>query len=127
MEFTLKTKLPATPKQVYKAWLSSQGHSKMTGGVAYVSDKIGDKFTAWDGYIKGVNINLEPYNRIVQTWRSSQFDASEEDSQIEITLKEIDSETELTLKHSNVPESGEHYMRGWEEHYFQPMKVYFLM
>ena len=126
MEFTLKTKLPATSKQVYKAWLSTQGHTKMTGGPAFVSDKVGDTFTAWDGYIKGENLTLEPYKKIVQSWRSSQFEETEEDSQIEITLEENGDETELTLKHTNVPESGEHYMKGWDEHYFQPMKAYFL-
>ena len=125
MEFTIKTNIKATAKQIYKAWLSTQGHTKMTGGTAFVSDKAGDTFTAWDGYIKGKNLVLEPYNRIVQSWRTSQFEEGEEDSQIEITLKEKDGETKLTLTHSNVPESGEHYIKGWDKHYFQPMKRYF--
>ncbi len=125
MEFTLKTNIKATTKQIYKAWLSTQGHTKMTGGAAYTSDKVGDKFTAWDGYIVGENLALEPYNRIVQSWRTSQFVEAENDSQIEIILTEIDGGTELILTHSKVPESGEHYIKGWEEHYFQPMKAYF--
>ncbi len=125
MEFILKIKLQATSKQVYKAWLSTQGHTKMTGGAAFVSDKVGDKFTAWDGYIYGKNLELKPYKRIVQAWRSSNFTEDEEDSQIEIILSEINGETELTLTHTNVPESGEHYIKGWDEHYFQPMKSYF--
>lgn len=125
MEFTLKTTIKATPKQIYKSWLSTQGHTKMTGGTAFVSDKIGDKFTVWDGYITGENIELQPYNRIVQSWRSSNFKENEADSQIEVTLTEGDGETELSLKHTNVPESGEHYIKGWDEHYFEPMKRYF--
>jgi len=125
MEFTLKTNIKATTKQIYKAWLSTQGHTKMTGGAAFTSDKVGDKFTAWSGYITGENLVLEPYNRIVQSWRTSQFVEAENDSQIEITLIELNGETELTLTHSNVPESGEHYIKGWDEHYFQPMKAYF--
>ena len=125
MEFTLKANIKATTKQIYKAWLSTQGHTKMTGGTAFTSDKVGDKFTAWSGYITGENLVLEPYNRIVQSWRTSQFVEAENDSQIEITLIELNGETELTLTHSNVPESGEHYIKGWDEHYFQPMKAYF--
>ena len=39
MEFTLKTKIDATAKQIYIAWLSSEGHTKMTGGIANISDK----------------------------------------------------------------------------------------
>ena len=127
MEFSLKTNLKATCKKVYSAWLDSEGHSSMTGGAATSSDKIGDRFTAWDGYIEGTNLELEPYQRIVQSWRTSQFEDEEEDSQIEILLKEVNGMTELTLIHTNVPESGSHYIKGWDEHYFQPMKEYFGM
>ena len=125
MEFTLKTKIEATAEQIYRAWLSGDGHTNMTGGTATVSDKIGDKFTAWDGYIEGQNIILEPFNRILQSWRTSQFEEGEEDSKTEILLNEINGQTELTLIHTNVPESGEHYIKGWDNHYFQPMKKYF--
>lgn len=125
MEFTLKTTLKASAKDVYKAWLSSDGHSKMTGGAATASNKVGDSFTAWDGYIEGKNLILEENKRIVQSWRTSQFEQHEQDSQIEVLLLEKNGKTELTLIHSRVPESGEHYIKGWDEHYFQPMKAYF--
>ena len=125
MEFTLKTNIKATAKQIYKAWLSTQGHTKMTGGVAFTSDKVGDTFTAWGDFIKGENLILEPYNKIVQSWRSTSFKDDEEDSQIEVMLTELKGETELTLTHRYVPESGDHYIKGWEEHYITPMKNYF--
>lgn len=125
MEFELKTTISASAREIYTAWLSSQEHSDMTGGEASASDKVGDRFTAWDGYIEGENLELEPYTRILQSWRTSQFEADEGDSQIEILLNEIDGQTELTLIHTNVPESGEHYIKGWDNHYFQPMKAYF--
>ena len=125
MEFTLKTTIKATAKQIYKSWLSTQGHTKMTGGPAFMSDKVGENYSAWDGYIKGENVILEPYKKIVQTWRSTNFESDEADSQIEIQLVETDGKTELTLNHTNVPESGDHYKEGWERHYFAPMKSYF--
>ncbi len=125
MEFTLTTQIKGTAKQIYKSWLSTQRHTKMTGSPAFVSDKLGETFKAWEGYITGSNIELEPYNRIVQSWRSSNFEVNESDSQIEVLLSENDEETTLTLKHTNVPESGEHYKKGWEEHYFEPMRQYF--
>lgn len=125
MEFTLTATIKATAKQIYKSWLSTQGHTKMTGGVAFVSDKVGDSFKVWDGYITGKNISLEPYDRIVQSWRTTNFKEDEPDSQIEVLLSENGNETTLTLKHTNVPESGDHYKKGWEEHYFTPMKQYF--
>lgn len=125
MEFTLTTTIKATAKQIYKSWLSTQRHSKMTGGIAFISDKVGETYKAWDGYITGHNIELEPYSKIVQSWRSGQFKADESDSQIEVLLTENGEETILTLNHTNVPESGEHYKKGWEESYFEPMRKYF--
>jgi len=125
MKFTLKTKIKATSNEIYTTWLDSKGHTKMTGGKAVTSNKVGGKFTAWDGYINGKNISLEPNYRIKQTWRSSQFNKSDEDSILELIFNETNGETEITLIHSNVPEDGEHYKKGWYEHYFLPMKTYF--
>lgn len=125
MKFTLNTKLSASAEEIYNAWLSSEGHTKMTGGKATTSNKPGHAFTAWDGYIHGKNLVLEPNKRIVQSWRTEQFLENEEDSQIEVILNEVDGQTELTLNHTNVPESGDHYIKGWDVHYFQPMKAYF--
>jgi len=125
MQFVLQTKIAASAREIYTAWLSSEGHSEMTGGEAVISDKIGDSFTAWDGYIEGKNIELLPNQRIVQSWRTSQFDNDDKDSQIEVILDEIDGGTELTLIHSNLSETGEHYKKGWQDHYFEPMKEYF--
>jgi len=125
MEFTLKAVIKATAKEIYTAWLDSEGHSKMTGGEASTSDKPGDSFTAWDGYIEGKNLILQRYKRIVQSWRTSEFEEGEEDSQIEILLSEAEGQTELTLIHTKVPEGGDNYIQGWKEHYFQPMQSYF--
>ena len=97
----------------------------MTGGEAQISNEVGASFTAWDGYITGTNLELLTNEKIVQSWRTSQFEEDEEDSRLEISFSEIDGETELTLQHSNLPESGEHYRTGWGNHYFQPMKIYF--
>jgi uncharacterized protein YndB with AHSA1/START domain len=125
MEFTLTTKIDATAEQIYKTWLSSEGHTNMTGGDATISDKVGDSFTSWNDYIKGENIALDPYKRIVQSWRTSEFEEQEADSQIEILFNEVAGKTELTLIHTNLPESGAQYRKGWENHYFQPMNQYF--
>lgn len=125
MEFTLKTKINASPKDVYEAWLSSEGHSAMTGGEATITNQVGDHFTAWDDYIEGENLALEPNKRIVQSWRTSEFLDNEPDSQIELILKDDGNQTELTLIHTNLSENGEQYKKGWEDHYFEPMRDYF--
>jgi len=125
MKFTIKTTINTAAKNIYDAWLSSDGHTKMTGGEATASKVIGDDFTTWDGYISGKNLALDENKRIVQSWRSSEFDEADEDSQIEVILAENNGITELTLHHTNLPEGEDHYRGGWDEHYFQPMKAFF--
>ncbi len=124
--YELQCVLPASPGEVYDAWLSSEAHSEMTGGEAEMSDQVGAKFSAWDGYISGVNVELVPAKRIVQTWRTTQFGASDPDSTIEVTLAPDPAGCHLTLRHSGVPDGQTSYeLGGWQNHYFEPMQVYF--
>jgi uncharacterized protein YndB with AHSA1/START domain len=58
--FTISTLLPAVPEQVFRAWLSTSGHTAMTDSPAKVEPRVGGKFTAWDGYITGKTIELKP-------------------------------------------------------------------
>ncbi len=125
MEFEVSTIVPRPPQEVYDAWLDSKQHSKMTGAKAKVSNKVGETFVAWDGYITGKNLILEPGKRIVQAWRTSEFADDEEDSQIEIIFKEVKEGTKLTLRHTKLPPHGEIYEQGWVDSYFNPMKDYF--
>ena len=84
--FKLVSTIPASPEAIYDAWLDSAGHSKMTGGEAKASDKVGGAFTAWDGYIWGKNIELVRGKRIVQSWRTSQFTDADPNSILTVTL-----------------------------------------
>jgi len=121
----LKTRLNATPGKVYDAWLDGKKHSKMTGTVATGSARKGGTYTAWDGYITGKNLELVPGEKIVQSWRSTDFKKSDPDSLLEIRLKAIKTGCELTLIHSKVPDNQEDYETGWKDYYFKPMKKYF--
>jgi activator of HSP90 ATPase len=124
--FTLTTTLPASPKEIYNAWLSSEGHSQMTGSQAEVQGSSGGTFTAWDGYIWGKTLELEANHRIVQAWRTSEFPEGSSDSRVEILLEEDPYGTKIALTHTNIPEGqGEGYKQGWEDFYFTPMRVYF--
>ncbi len=124
--FTVSAILPATPERIYKAWLSSKGHSAMTGSKAQIRSGVGGSFTAWDGYISGKTTALEPYTRIVQDWRTVEFPEDAPDSQIEIVLQPVEGGTKLTLTHRNIPEGqADSYESGWDESYFQPMRAYF--
>jgi len=121
----LRHNFEVKPSVIYTAWLDSVQHTKMTGGLAECSDKIGGTFTSWDGYIEGKNIELKANAEIIQSWRTSEFGENDEDSKLIIRLKESENGTELILNHSNIPEGQTQYKKGWLEHYFTPMENYF--
>ncbi len=90
-EFTLTTVIPASPREIYDAWLDRQAHSEMTQGKAIMSDEVGAEVSAWDEYITGRNLELVPGERIVQSWRTTQFTDEHADAIITVTFEEVDS------------------------------------
>lgn len=125
IEFIISALIPATLQEVYAAWLSSEGHSQMTGSPASASAEVGGEFEAWDGYIRGRNLELDDAKRIVQSWRTVEFDDDDPDSRLEIMLEPVGNQTKLTLRHTGLPPHGGQYEQGWVENYFEPMKEYF--
>ena len=122
--FTVSCTLPVSPQRLFKAWLSGKEHGAMIGDRATWTRN--GKFTAWSGYIEGQTLELVDNQRIVQSWRTSDFDESDPDSRLEITLHKVAKGTRLTLKHSRVPEGqGASYKTGWRDSYFVPMADYF--
>ncbi len=119
--------LPATPAQVYAAWLDAAEHSAMTGSPATIeSAEVGGRFTAWDGYIDGSFVALEPGVRIVQSWRSDDFPADALDSLLDVRLEPAPGGTRVTLRHGDLPEGqGPALLEGWVEFYLEPMARYF--
>ena len=98
----------------------------MTGGSPTImSNEEGKPFAAHNANLWGKNLELVPNKKIVQTWRTTGFKSTDEDSQIEVLLEEDKEGTLLTLKHSNVPEQEIHVEQGWVSHYFEPMTTYF--
>lgn len=122
----LEARFPVSATELYYAWMSSEGHTAFTGGEAEIQHETGTEYSAWDGYITGKIIELEPGKRILHTWRSSEFPDDAEDSRLEILLEDEEEGCLLRLKHSDIPEGqGDRYRSGWEEHYFSPMRAHF--
>lgn len=122
----ISTVIKAPAKAIYEAWLDSEGHSAFTGARAVIDPQVGGKHSAWDGYIEGETLELEPYRRILQSWRTTEFPADSESSSLEIILEQVDEGTRVTLVHTQIPEGqGSQYRDGWEEHYFSLMREHF--
>lgn len=118
--------LPVKAEKLYKAWLNSKEHAAFTGGGAKVSAKVGGKFTAWDGYISGKNLELKANKKIVQSWRTSEFADNAPDSVLEITFEEKNGKTKLSLYHYDLQKGdAKKYRDGWRDYYFEPMKQHY--
>jgi uncharacterized protein YndB with AHSA1/START domain len=116
----------APPNAVYDALMTTKGHVGFTGASARISPKVGGKFSAWDGYIHGTNLELVRGKRIVQAWVPAEKTwPPGHASIVRYELSATPTGTRLKFTHSKVPtEHVGHLARGWKDHYWAPLKAY---
>ncbi len=111
----LSVVIPASPEQIYQAWMINTNHSSF-GGV----------FVAGSGYMSGRTLELEPYRRIVQAWRPQDHSFRNADTRLEIMLDEVAEGTRVTLRQTGIPKGqGKGYRQGWIDYCLEPLKSYF--
>ncbi len=114
----------ASPHDVYESLMDSVKHSKFTNSKAVISREINGKFTAYDGYIKGTNLELIRDKKIVQEWQGTGEGWSKDYfSKVTFLLSKDKEGTKLIFIHEGIPEEWyEDIKAGWHEHYWEPMK-----
>lgn len=118
--------IPATPVEVYDAIVNGKKHTAFTGSPAKSANKVGGKFTAWDGYIAGKYLELVLGKKIVAEWRTNDWPADYPPSLIELTFERVNTATCLTMVHAEVPAAqAPNYRQGWKDYYWTPLKSYF--
>lgn len=117
--------LPAAPKAVYDAFMTSAKHAAFTGGEAVLSKKVGGAFETFDGWASGENIELTPGKLIVQSWRGSDWPA-EHFSTLKIQLLPAPGgKTKLLMTQTDVPTSvAKDVAQGWKDYYWTPLGEY---
>jgi len=125
-QLKLSVILLAAPETIFQAFLDSAVHAEFTGSPAAVDARVGGAFSAWDGYITGEILEINPPKRFVQAWRTTDFPQDAPDSRLEAIFEPEGSGTRLTLMHTNIPEGqAEDYRQGWDDFYFSPLQTYF--
>jgi activator of HSP90 ATPase len=112
----------ASSHDVYEALMDSAKHAEFTGAEASISREVGGNLSAYDGYIEGINLELVPDEKIVQSWRGSDWPEGHY-SKATFLLKSAGGGTRLDFEQTGVPE--EHYdsiVQGWHDYYWTPMK-----
>jgi activator of HSP90 ATPase len=118
--------IPAKPLHVYEALTDPLIHSAFTKAQATGEPVVGGRFTAWNGYISGKHVELQPGRRIVQEWRTTMFPQEHPPSRLEITLEGKGEGTTLTMVQTGVPiDQVERYTKGWVRNYWDPLRAYF--
>ena len=112
----------ASPHDVYELIMDAKKHARFTGGAVKMPRKVGGKFSVYGGEIEGENLELVPDQKIVQSWRYSDWPDGHY-SRATFSLKEVDGGTRLAFTQTAVPD--EHYediKQGWRDYYWIPMK-----
>jgi activator of HSP90 ATPase len=111
-----------TAHEVYEAIMDSRKHSELTGSQASITRQVGSKFSIYDGGIEGVNLELIPDKKIVQSWRYNNWPEGHY-SIANFSLDEVDNVTHLTFTQTGVPEQFyDDIHQGWQDYYWTPMK-----
>jgi activator of HSP90 ATPase len=115
-------KIKASPHDVYEALMDSRKHAQFTGGKATISRKVGGKFSTFDGYAEGTNLEMIPDKKIVQSWRADDWPEGHY-SRATFLLEAIPDGTQLTFTQTDVPDDQyADVSQGWKDYYWAPMK-----
>jgi len=113
------------PERLFDIYMDSRKHSAATDSRASISRRVGGRFTAHDGWIRGKNLVVVPKRLIVQSWRGADWKKTELDSILILTFSGARGRARLTMVHANVPErSYAGISRGWNTYYWKPWRAH---
>ena len=92
--------IPASPKEVYDAFVDPKKHGEFTGAKATGKPVVGGKFTAWDGYSFGKFLELEDGKRVVQEWATTDWAEGYGPSKLELCFNKVPEGTEIVMVQS---------------------------
>lgn len=118
-------KFSASPPELYNIYLDSKKHSAAINSRASVNRKVGGRFTAFGGMLRGQILAIVPGRMIVQSWRGSDWRKSELDSILTLTFEKAPGGARLGLIHANIPDRrSASIQRGWHNYYWKPWRAY---
>ncbi len=119
--------LNATPQEVYDVLMDSEKHAELIESDAEIENKVGGKFSLWEGGIVGEYVELEPGAKIVQTWRANQDNWPDGHfSKLTFEMKKVEGETEFVIDQEDIPDDDfDNVKNGWKDYYLLPLKKLF--
>lgn len=123
---TSSATFPASPRTLYRMFLSSKEHAAACGGgTARIAPRVGGTFSIFGGSLTGRTLLLKPGRMIVQAWRSSAFKPGDADSVLVLTFSGDAKRGKISLVHVNVPDHDARGVKqGWPAYYWKPWAAY---
>jgi activator of HSP90 ATPase len=118
--------LPVTPKELYTLLLDSKKMSTIHNGKTSMTKRANGKFTVFDGYCQGYNMELVEGKRIVQAWHFNESGWPDDHFSVCTFLLEPNSKgTKLTFIQTDVPSQNyDSLNEGWYTYYWNPIEQY---
>lgn len=116
----------ASPDTVYQMLMDPEKHAAFSGADAEISNEIDGKFSVYDAYCKGYNIDLIPGKKIVQAWHFEEEGWPNDHYSIcTFSFEPEGNQTILHFEQTGVPEHKVADLSdGWKEFYWEPMEAY---
>lgn len=113
-------------EEVWKALTDPKYINGWGGGPAKMDDKVGSKFSLWDGSIWGTNIEVIPQKKLKQEWYSeNEAKKWDKPSIATFNLREDSGKVRIDFVHENVPgEDLKNISDGWKDYYLGSLKKY---
>ncbi len=113
--------IAATPEEVWRALTDPAIIREWSGAAAHYPLEVGAPYSLWDGDIVGEIVEIAPGERLIQTWKPT--DWTRQDSVVRFTLVPEEGTTLVDLVHENVEESDyEGTTEGWDIYYLGAIK-----
>lgn len=117
--------LPATAEALFDQYTNAELHAAVTGAPVIISAERGSEFRAFDGVLWGTVLETIRPRLVIQSWRSSAFEANDPESTLVLCFSNEGDQGRIDLVHLDVPEHDfQGVTEGWEKYYWEPWRNY---
>jgi activator of HSP90 ATPase len=120
--------LPASAEALFDGYLDPVTHAAFTGFPVTISDESDSTFQAFAGQLSGTILVAVRPHLIVQSWRSTKFNAADPDSTLILVFSPDASNSgqgRIDLVHLDVPQHDhDDVVAGWSKYYWEPWRDY---
>jgi len=114
------------PKSLYYLIMDPKKHAAFTGSKVTMNQKVNGKFSVFDGYCRGYNVELVEGEKIVQAWHFEEVGWPDDHYSVcTFVFEKKGNKTKLTFTQTSIPEHKVAELKdGWKQYYWNPMKEY---